>query len=310
MKTGDLRQYHYFLILAQELHFGRAAEKCFVTQSALSQQISRLEDTLGVKLFVREPRQVVLTPPGEVLRDGVAQLFTDIDQLTRRTRAAAGIDDLQLSIGQIEYATTPILPPSLVRLQALHPTLTVLRHEMHGSATIAAVQRGQIDIGLGVALALPDASAIPGIERAALASSQWRLLMRADHPLAQVAHLTPAALAQERLIWFARDINPPVYDSLLQMWRAAGVVPNIVYHTSQVHSGIKLAAEGVGLMLGSGFLLDAPGPGMVTVPLQGVAPLTIEAYCRSDETRPLVRDFLAILRDESIRSGAFADAIS
>lgn len=310
MKTGELRQYHYFLVLAQELHFGRAAEKCFVTQSALSQQISRLEELLDVKLFVRDPRQVALTPAGEVLKEGVAKIFADIDSLTRRTRAQAGLEDLQLSVGLVEYANIPLVPASLMRLQSLYPALKVARHEMHSAHQADALQRKQIDVGLGVALERPAdgpaaASATTaggaGISCAPLASSQWRLLMRADHPLAHAGRLDLDGLAQARLIMFARDVNPPAYDGLMQACQAAGVAPNVVYHTSQAQAGIQLAREGVGVMLGTGYVLGDPPPGLLTVPLDGFRPLAIQVQWRTGESRPLIRDFVEILLEEARR---------
>lgn len=305
MKTGDLRQYHYFLVLAQELHFSRAAEKCFVTQSALSQQISRLEELLDVKLFVRDPRQVSLTPAGEVFRDGAARLFADIDSLARRTRAQAGLEDLQLSIGLIEYANIPVLPAALMRLQGMYPALKVVRHEISGAQQTEALQRKQIDVGLGVALAQPagagPAAGASELSGQTLSTSPWRLLVRADHPHAGAAAINLADLAHERLIMFARDVNPPAYDGLMQALHSAGVTPDIVYHTSQAQAGIQLARQGVGAMLGTGYVLGDPPPGLVTVPLTGFAPLAVEARWRSGESRALIRDFIDIMLDQARR---------
>ncbi|WP_338760943.1 LysR family transcriptional regulator [Massilia sp. METH4] len=88
-RTGEPRQNHYFLTLVQELHFGRAAELCFIAQPALSQQIARLEDAVGVRLFVRGQRSVSLTPAGEVFRDGVRQLFRLIEDTTRNGKRSS-----------------------------------------------------------------------------------------------------------------------------------------------------------------------------------------------------------------------------
>lgn len=303
MKAGELKHFHNFLTLAQELHFGRAAEKSFITQPALSQQIARLENSLGVQLFVRDQRQLALTPAGMVFRDGISQIIRDFEQLTRRTLDAAGVEDLALSIGLIEYASLPFLSTAMTLLQNAYPAVKVARHEiscvMHG----AALARGQIDIGLGVILDEPQPAmpAAAEIKSKFLAISQWRLLMPAGHRLAGAGRLSLACLATEPIIMFSRDVNAPVHDGLMRACREAGVKPNIVFETTQAHFGIQLAREGMGLMLGTSYVLGAPQIGMVTVPLDGFLPLAIVANWRDDESRPLIHSFLKILVEEGLR---------
>lgn len=303
MRTGELRQFHYFLILAQELHFGRAAELCFITQPALSQQIARLEETLGVKLFRREQRGVALTAAGEVFRDGIRQVFRQIEDTTRLARAAGGFDDVRLAIGLVEYAHVPLLPAALMRLQALYPEAKLVRHELDAAAQIDALQRGRIDIGIGVVAADPVALLPPdgSIGAVALLSSRWRLLVPDTHPLAQAGDIDLAQLAGERIVTFARDVNPTVYDALLDASRRAGHELQIVYETSQPHTGVQLAREGLGGMLGTGFVLGEPVAGMTALPVRGLEPLAMHAFWRIDEARTMVLDFVEIAREEARR---------
>lgn len=299
MRTGELRQYHYFLILAQELHFGRAAALSFITQPALSQQIARLEEALGVKLFEREQRQVRLTPAGVVLRDGVQQMFQLLDQTTRRAREAAGLAQHRLSLGLIEYANLPLLPAALGALQRLYPEVTLQRQEMHADVQLEALQRRQIDVGLAVLLDGPAPGLPPdGALRAQrLLASPWRLLVREDHPLAASDALSLEQLSQERVILFARDVNPAVYDGLLRAWPA----PNIIYETRQSSAGVQLARQGLGGLLATGMVLADVAPGMVALPVPAFPPLTLYLVWRADEQQPLVLDFVEFMQEEAAR---------
>jgi DNA-binding transcriptional LysR family regulator len=301
MKTGELRQYHYFLTLAQELHFGRAAALCFITQPALSQQIARLEQSLGVKLFAREGRQVRLTQSGQIFRDGVQQLFRVIEDTTLRARAAGGLQDMRLSIGLVEYASVPMLPAALKRLRALYPEVKVTRHELDATAQVYALQHGQIDLGIAVILDDPVAllPADGSVCTEPLLTAGWQLLVRADHALAGTDEISLERLAQERLVTFARHVNPSVHDGVLATLRQAGGEPDIIYQTSQVQTGVQLAREGLGSMLATAFALPEPLPGMVSLRVPGIEPLAMHAFRRSAEPRPLVLDFLEITVEEA-----------
>jgi DNA-binding transcriptional LysR family regulator len=302
-RTGELRQYHYFLTLAEELHFGRAAALCFITQPALSQQIARLEESVGVRLFVREQRQVALTPAGEVFRDGVQQLFRLIEDTTRRTRAAGGLPELKLSIGLVEYAHVPMLPAALKRLRALYPDVKVARHEMDAATQVDALLRGRIDAGIAVIVDDP-ATLLPhdgAIRAQRLLAAGWQLLVRDDHPLAQASGVALPRLAQERIVMFARDVNPSVYDHVLAACRDAGAALDIVYETSQVQTGVQLAREGLGCMLCTAFAVADALPGMRTLPVPALAPLAMHAFWRTRDPQPLVLDFLDITLEEARR---------
>ncbi|MBQ5947909.1 LysR substrate-binding domain-containing protein [Massilia sp. ST3] len=303
MRTGELRRFHYFLILARELHFGRAAELCFITQPALSQQIARLEEAVGVPLFVRDARGVSLTEAGKVFRDGVQRVFDLIEQTTRSTREAGRFEDLRLSVGLKEYANVALLPLALARLQALYPGIRLDRHEMGAPAQPEGLQRGEIDAGIGVMFDDPGPGlpADGAIASRRLMASRWRLLVREDHALAQASEVDLDSLVRQPLIMFARDVNPAVYDRILAACRETGREANIVYATTQVQAGVQLARAGMGCMLGTGYVLGDALPGMRAIPVAGLAPLLMHAFWRTNESRPLVLDFIEVVAEEARR---------
>lgn len=303
MRTGELRRFHYFLILARELHFGRAAELCFITQPALSQQIARLEEAVGVPLFVRDARGVALTEAGKVFRDGVQRVFELIDQTTRGAREAGHFQDLRLAVGLKEYANVALLPRALGRLQSLYPGIRLDRREIGGPAQYEALLRGEIDVGVAVMFDDPAPGLPPGgaIATRRLMASRWRLLVPHDHPLAASDAVDLAVLARQPVIIFARDINPAVYDAIRLACRQAGAELDIVYETTQVQAGVQMARAGMGCMLGTGYVLGAEVEGMRLIPVTGLAPLLMHAFWRDAEARPLVLDFLEIALEEARR---------
>jgi DNA-binding transcriptional LysR family regulator len=306
MRARELRQYEYFLTLAQELHFGRAAERSRITQPALSQQIGKLEESMGVKLLHRNHRQVKLTHAGEVLRDGAQQMFQVLEDTTRRMRLADGLEDYRLAIGLVEYANLSILPHTLSRLQSFYPELKLVRHEMSAATQIAALQRSQIEIGFGpVAHHQHDLLPADGsVSAHSLLTSGWRLLVPDSHPLAQYSQLSLRQLCGERIIMPAREINPPVYDTIRAAFRREGMEPHVVYETCQVQTGVQMSRNGLGCMLMADFVLCARPPGMRSVPLTGLDPVSVQMFWRSNESKPLVLDFVELAMEEARRQDA------
>ena len=299
MRAIELRQLRYFWLLAKELHFGRAAELAFVTQPALSQQIAKLEALIGVQLLIRDRRHVTLTPAGISLRDDAQALFEQLDQTLRRARAATTDQEFRISIGLVEYTNLPFVPPALMRLQQLYPDLKVERHEMNGTAQIAALPKRQIDIGFGVPVAPMAASGL--VATRPLLVSGYMLAMRSTHRLASIDRLRIDDLAGERIVIFARTVNPPVYDSIVEHCLSAGFTPNFVYETMQLQVGLSLVAQGLGALLGAEYVFSTLPSDLVCKPIDGFDQLTVHLFTRADESNPLILDFMEIATEEAIR---------
>lgn len=299
MRAIELRQLRYFSILAKELHFGRAADLASVTQPALSQQIAKLEELVGVQLLNRDRRGVTLTASGEALRDSIDSIFDLVDRALRTAREAAGHKKFKISIGLVEYANLPFIPPALIRLQALYPDIMVVRHEMNTLQQIAALAKNDIDIGFGVPVgAAPDDS---HVLMQPLLEARWALLMRSDHRLANVDCLELRDLAQEHLIVSARAVNPPLYDSILAHCDKAGFVPNFVYETTQAQVGITLVEQGLGLMIGTTYVFNSLPKTLHYRLINGLLPITVQMLSRATERDSLILDFLELAAEEARR---------
>jgi DNA-binding transcriptional LysR family regulator len=299
MRGIELRQLRYFAILAEELHFRKAADLAFITQPALSQQISKLEDFVGVPLFVRDGRKVMLTPAGAVLQQELGKMFEQLQRALRLTREAGDEREFLLSIGMVEYTNLPFIPPALVRLRESYPGLKVVRHEMHSGLQLDALSKDMIDVGVGVPAFMPTVDS--GIEAIPVLSGPWVAVMRADHALAGRHTLSVADLAGERLVFFERLVVPHLYDTLVNACRRAGFTPNFVYETQQVQMGIAMACEGAGLMLGAAYIFTALPAGVTMRPISDMGQLTVHLFMRSAERDMLVHAFAELATEEAFR---------
>ncbi len=299
MSTIELRQLRYFSILARELHFGRAADLASVTQSALSQQVAKLEEQVGTRLLNRDRRGVTLTAPGETLRDSVDAIFQQIELALRTTRDVAGHQSFRISVGLIEYADLPFIPPALIRLQALYPDVAIERHEMNTTQQIAALKTDSIDLGFGLPVGtLPDGAEIL---TDLLLESRWALLMRRDHRLASVPCLSLSDLAHERLIVSARAANGPFYNTIIAHCQSAGFSPKIVYETSQAQVGISLVEQGLGVMLDTTHVFTSLPQALRFRFINGMEPVTVQMFYRLNERDSLILDFIELVTEEARR---------
>ncbi len=298
----ELRHLRYFQVLAEELHFGRAADIACITQSALSQQISRLEAILGVTLLTRSPRGVELTEAGKALSERLDDIFGRIDGALKATRTAGQMEDFTLSMGLVEYTNLPFIPTALAKLQALYPEVNLRRHEMNARRQIDALAAREIDIGFGVPvgpLAPPS-----GIEARSVFRSGWSVLMQTNHALASRVPLHAADLDGVRLIVPARSVNEPIYDGLLASFARAGIRPNIVYETMQAQVGMAMVRRVWASCSAQPMSSPRYRRGSSQDLSTDLTALDVHLFIRRDESRPLILDFAELAIEQAARLAA------
>ncbi|MGW6332011.1 LysR substrate-binding domain-containing protein [Nocardia rhamnosiphila] len=214
----ELRQLRYFVVLAEELHFGRAADRLFITTPTLSQQLKVLERELGTPLVLRG-RRTELTPAGAALLVSGRAVLRAADEAVRSARRAGGVDDPHMRLGLVNGAP-PWLPTRIGELAraAVPGARTVLTS---GTTTEQAelLAAGAVDLALLRApVQLPAA-----FGRRPVAAEELGVLMSDTHPLAGTSILTPEKLDGHELILFPRGVAPGLHDRLLDELRARGV---------------------------------------------------------------------------------------
>jgi DNA-binding transcriptional LysR family regulator len=260
----EFRQLTYFIAVAEEAHFRRAARRVAISQPALSHQIAHLEAELGVQLFDRSRRHVELTKAGQVFLRAAKKLLADLDGAVERARQA-GASQRRLYLGYPEYIGSEYIGPALRRLSEAAPEVEVETRDVPYEEAVNRVLAGRLDVGLTFA-PVTDAE----LASRPVMHGRWTVVMPQDHALATLGEVPLALLASERFVFFERSQNPRVYDLFVQLCREAGFVPRIVYHTAQARNGPALVANGLGVFVAGSYVLeDCVPPKVVTRPLTG-----------------------------------------
>ena len=233
----------YFVAVAEELHFGRAARRLFLAQPSLSAQIRKLEHDIGAPLFVRDRRGVTLTPAGEAILEPARRVLAAVGELPALARDAAGTGALE--IGFVPYARGRLLPGLLEAFQRARPAAHVtVRAAGDSPEVFGDLRSGRIDAGI-----LRTPVAAPWLEVATLAVEPFHAALPVTHPLARQERVRLADLADERFALFPRDLNPAAHDHLMTFFADAGFVPVVGQASRRMDESLVYVAGGRGVGL-------------------------------------------------------------
>ncbi len=240
----ELRAWRQFVAVAEELHFGRAAQRLHLTQPPVTQAIAQLEKALGVRLFDRTRRRVALTPAGEALLPEARELLARAQALPRRARAAAAGEVGRVRLAFVSTIGFEQLPLWVRDFRAQCPDVVLELAEATGDVQLQALARGDIDAGL---LLHSPGAAPPGLARLAVAREPLVLALPEAHPLAQAEPLPLARVLAEPLVIFPRRLVPSLHDAILGLYQAAGVQPQVAQEAIQMQTIVNLVWGGLGL---------------------------------------------------------------
>lgn len=296
----ELRHLRYFVAVAEELNFSRAAGRMYLSQPALSQQIRKLEESLGVKLFNRTRRQVELTEAGEVFLEGSRRALMQIENSVRAAREVGGVESHHLRVGFPEYANHTAVADMLQTFQRRYPYVELEEYEMFTlQQTLQQVQElreGRLDAGFLLAPVVDDALATRRVLDIELVAA-----LPEDHPLAANDELPMGVLADERIILFSRRFHPYCYDYVVRCCEEAGFEPDVVQRNEpQLYSGAttyRMVASGVGIgIVARPMVSPSRLPGVVFRPLQEPSPvLELAVTWRREDPSPNLRAFLEVV---------------
>ncbi|MCV6322338.1 LysR family transcriptional regulator [Pseudomonas aeruginosa] len=237
----------YFIAVAEELHFGRAAERLGISQPPLSQQIQALEEEIGARLFERTNRRVELTDAGRLFLDESRQVLAQVDKAVLLARRAHLGELGELKIGFTSSAPfTSTIPSSIHAFRKAYPDVHLDLQEMSSRQVLKALLEESLQVGVIRPLALPDAVHWVELFREPLVA-----VLRADHPLAAGSEdgLAIAALAEEPFVFFPRSYGTGLYDQVIALTRQAGFSPRIAQEASEAMTIIGLVSAGLGVSI-------------------------------------------------------------
>ena len=241
----ELRHLRYFVAVAEELHFGRAADRLRIAQPPLSRQIRDLEREVGAALFERVPRGVELTPAGRAFLPEARLTLAQAERAQRTAQRAARGETGRLRVGFVEAAThSGILPDVLSFFRAHLPSVGLSLFELDPLQQADAFRDGRIDVGI---LHSPPLDAARWLRVEPIYTEPVILALPKSHAGSIRSRPTLASLADEPFVSFPRVAAPEMYDDIIAACRAAGFSPRIVQEAAGWHTLASLVSAGVGV---------------------------------------------------------------
>lgn len=287
----ELKRLRYFVAVAEELHFGRAAERLDMAQPPLSRQIAQLEKDLDVKLFDRSRAQIRLTPAGDVLLDRARQILEQLDstfrEVTRIGQGSAG----RLRIAFVGSASHGVLPILIKSYRSHYPDVDLALSAMNNADLERALVQREIDI----AVARPSLT-FEEFRSVELHREPLVLAMPDNSPLNTSDPVALKDTASETFILYPRRPRPSFADHILGVLNTEGITPRETIFAQDYQTAISLVSVGVGLSIVPESVSTTQRPGVFYKSYKGANPGTgLSAHARRDNTKPHVLNFFKII---------------
>lgn len=240
----SIRQLRYFVVVAEELNFTRAAEQLQIAQPPLSRQIQNLEQTLGLTLLERTNRRVALTPAGEVFLAECRQILNQIEQGVRAAQRMAKGETGQLVIGFEGAAHNERILEIIRQFRTQFPDVELIMQEMPSGKQVEALEQGKLDVGLIEPIVSGDTLKI-----SPLLSEPLVVALADSHPLAGEAYITLSQLANESWVTGRSNYGCGLLLRILDAFRQAGFAPIIKQETNDLQMTLAFVASGLGITL-------------------------------------------------------------
>jgi DNA-binding transcriptional LysR family regulator len=285
----ELRHLRYFLAVADERHFGRAARRLQMAQPPLSRQIQSLETELGFALFDRSRRRVELTPAGVALSAHARRVFEALDVGVREARRAAQGQIGRIAVGYPASVAVSGLAELIRAFRDRSPAVDVELRELPPQEQVEAIKARRIDLGFVRGPLREPELALRLVRR-----EELLVALPTGHRLAGRPRLALGELADDPFVLFPRDRSAAFFDQIVRLCHDAGFTPRVVQEALQLDV-VSLVAAGFGVAILPGSMRLARRPGVVFRAIEGAPTSELLAAWRPDDTSPVLRDFLEVL---------------
>jgi DNA-binding transcriptional LysR family regulator len=266
----ELRHMRYFVAVAEELNFTRAAARIGIGQPPLSQQIKDLETELGTHLFIRTPHGVLLTEAGQVFLQEARQLLAKTEQAKSAVQRAGRGESGRLRLGFTAALSFHRLIPAVIRdYRRTWPDVGVELEESNTTLLSQGLARETLD----AAFLRPGLATLPGIDIYRFADEPMRIALPTGHPLAHKKSVALRELANESFVLFPREVGLSLYDEIIDSCRRAGFEPRLNQVAPQMTSVINLVAAEMGISIVTASMTQIQVPGVCYVSIKGDAPV-------------------------------------
>lgn len=299
----ELRQLRYFVAVAQEQNFTRAARRLNIAQPPLSRQTRQLEHETGVLLIERGLRPVRLTEAGKLFYDQAVQALDHVERMVEMTRRLAAAARPRIGIGFVSSTLYGYLPEVIRRYRVERPEVEISLLELTSLEQIPALKEGRIDVGFG---RIPHGD--PQVDRVLMRNEPLLAALPATHPLAARADLRLADLAHLPLVVYPKAPRPSYADQVLALYRACGLRPPLVHEVKELQTALGLVAAESGVALVPASVARLRRDNVVYAPLDepgAISPVIMST--RRDDPSPEIALILKLIkrmyRDQGIPFG-------
>lgn len=289
----ELRQLKYFVAVAEELHFGRAAERVHICQPPLSQQIKNLEAELGARLLDRDSRNVSLTEAGKAFLEDAREILTRVDEAALRAHRMGSGREGRVKVGFVFPALDTFFPEAIREYRLSHPLVELVLREMGTAVQLEALRVNHIDLGF-IRLFQQQAADLV-FER--IVEEPYILAIPFDHPLASEKEIHVDLLGGEPLILFPRRTHPALHDQIVSSMRGPAGIPYIIQEVTTKFTAIALASAGIGLALVPESAKRQKRKGVVFRRIVGPLPrVELSLVWKEDNDDPCLHNFINLVR--------------
>lgn len=288
----DLRQIRYFIAVAEDEHFGRAAERIHIAQPALSRQIQLLEAELGVTLFERLPRGVKLSAAGRTFRERCTEILASLNHAISETQAVSRGEAGVLKLGFIEVAAwNGVIPKTIMEFRRTNPNVRLVLSAMNSPDQIEGIYSGRLDAGF-----LYNAPVDPLLIVHPIARHNVLLAVPSNSPFATRNSVDVSELSGQPMIQFHRRASPTYYDEIHRALFQSGITVNVVHEAEIEAEMLALVTTGLGNALVNQCQKWRKPVGVELLPVKGLeVGLNLALVYRANHAVPALKSFLALL---------------
>jgi len=240
----ELRHFNYFLAVAEELHFRKAADRLCISQPGLSRQIRQMEEIIGVQLFVRDKRNVSLTNSGEYLTKELTYIFNHIEFTLKQAQLIDLGNEGEVRIGFLGSAMQTVIPELMVKANANFPNIKFNLEEMSNYLQVEAIEKDELDLGFVRLARVPK-----GLKMKTVQIDTFSLVLPKEYPLTQKTFKNIAQVSNENFILFSSRYSPLYYDKIMSICEDKGFAPKVSHRSVHAQTIFKLVESGLGVSI-------------------------------------------------------------
>ncbi|MGL4632517.1 MAG: LysR family transcriptional regulator [Leadbetterella sp.] len=290
----DLRHLNYFLVLAEELHFGRAAERLCISQPPLSRMIQQIEEDFGVMLFERNKKSVKLTQAGLDLLSDSKLIMRQMDAIKTKAKNHTVLNTGVLKIAYAGAVMHSKMISLLKQFSIELPNIELAYEELTNHEILYNLHEGNLDIAF-----VRNHLQTDGLENQVIEEVPIVAIVAENHPLAKYETLDVERFQNEKFIAFKRDCGPTLYDYSLSICARAGFNPNIVHNATQLNSIVRLVENGFGIAFLPADILEGYGLKLKAISLKNCnEKIPLIALYREQNPNPVLKEWIKFSKKE------------